>query len=97
MTLENNIFYAASGSPCYLYFDDNTAPAAGRVSFSNNLYFNAGKGPSGCNYNVGSIKVATDAKGVNGNPNFAGPSALNFHLTAGSPALGCRDEYRSSH
>ncbi len=86
-TLENNIFYAASGSPCYLYFDDNTAPAAGRVSFSNNLFFNAGKGPSGCNYNVGSIKVATDAKGVNGNPNFAGPSALNFHLTVGSPAI----------
>lgn len=87
VTLENNIFYAASGSPCYLYFDDNSAPTAARVSFSNNLYFNAGKGPSGCNYNVGSIKVATDAKGVNGNPNFAGPSALNFHLATGSPAI----------
>jgi len=87
VTLENNIFYAASGSPCYLYFDDSTAPVAGRVSFANNLYFNAGKGPSGCNYNVGSITVASDAKGVNGNPNFAGPSALNFHLTAGSPAI----------
>ncbi len=87
VALENNIFYAASGSPCYLYFDDNTAPTTGRVLFSNNLYFNAGKGPSGCNYNVGSINVATDAKGVNANPKFASPSALNFHLTAGSPAI----------
>ena len=87
VTLANNIFYAVSGSPCYLYFDDNTAPTASRVSFSNNLYFSAGKGPSGCNYSVGSIKVASDAKGVNGNPNFVGPSALNFHLTAGSPAI----------
>ncbi len=87
VSLENNIFYTAPGSPCYLYFDDNTAPTAGRVLFSNNLYFNAGKGPSGCNYNVGSITVATDAKGVNADPKFASTSALNFHLTAGSPAI----------
>ena len=87
VTLENNIFYGVSGSPCYMYFDDNTASTAGRVSFSNNLYFNAGKGPSGCNYVVGSIKVATDAKGVNGDPTFVGLPALNFHLATGSSAI----------
>jgi len=86
-TLENNILYGVSGAPCYLYFDDNTASTAGRVSFANNLYFNAGKGPSGCNYVAGSIKVATDAKGVNGNPNFANLATFNFHLAAGSPAI----------
>jgi hypothetical protein len=87
VSLANNIFFAAPGSPCYLYFDDSSAPAANRVLFSNNLYFNAGKGPSGCNYNVGSIAVGSDAKGVNANPNFANPSASNFHVAAGSPAI----------
>jgi trimeric autotransporter adhesin len=87
VSLTNNIFYGAPGSPCYLYFDDSSAPAASRVLFSNNLYFAAGSGPSGCNYNVGSINVGSDAKGVNANPNFANPSASNFHLTAGSPAI----------
>jgi hypothetical protein len=86
-SLEDNIFYTSPGAPCYLYFDDNTAQMASRVTFSNNLYFNAGNGPTGCNYNVGSVAVGKDAKAVNANPNFVSAATQNFHLSSGSPAI----------
>jgi hypothetical protein len=87
VTLQNNIFYTSASAPCYLYFDDNSAGSASRVTFSNNLYFNAGNGPTGCNYNVGAVTVGHDAKAVNANPNFVSATSQNFHLASGSPAI----------
>jgi len=87
VTLANNIFYAADGAPCYAYFDDSTAPFAKNVNFSNNLYFNAGPGPTGCRYGTGAIAVNADAHGVNADPKLLNPSINDFHLTTGSPAI----------
>jgi IPT/TIG domain len=88
VALQNNIFYASSGSPCYLYFDDQSAASAARVTFSNNVYFNAGNGPGGCNYNVGAIGgVGKDAKAISANPSFVAASSHNFHLASNSPAI----------
>jgi len=87
VTLENNIFFASPGSPCYYYFDDQTASMASRVASANNLYLNAGSNATGCNYNVGSIGVTKDAKAVSANPNFVAAASQNFQLSSGSPAI----------
>jgi hypothetical protein len=90
----NNIFYAAPGaapsgfSRCYFYFDDQSPASASRVTFSDNLYFNAGVGPTGCNYNAGNIPVGSDSGKVNSDPQFVSASSKNFHLQQTSPAIG---------
>ena len=94
VVFENNIFYAAPGaapngfSRCYFYFDDQSPASTSRVTFSNNLYFNAGAGPTGCNYNAGSFAVSADASKVNADPLFVAPTSQNFHLQQTSPAVG---------
>jgi hypothetical protein len=85
--VRDNILYATANAPCYLYFDDSSSGSRMNVTFSNNLYYGAGTGPNGCNWNVGSLSVNSDANAVNGDPQFVSASAANFHLNSTSPAI----------
>lgn len=70
--IKNNIFYSDGSSP---YFFASTGAPAPTVTMDHNLYFNNGAPP------------AADTAPVTGDPMFILPSALNFRLTSGSPAI----------
>jgi hypothetical protein len=62
----------ATGTEAYLAKDS----AAGLVTGSNNLWFGGGAAPAG------------ETSSVTADPMLVSPTTFDFHLTAGSPAIG---------
>jgi hypothetical protein len=72
--IRNNILYSDGKSAYILASGD--AVLSKQALIENNLYYNSGNGP------------AQDAKAVNADPKFVNAAAGDFHLQAGSGAIG---------
>jgi hypothetical protein len=81
--IRNNIFWPNSGS-AYAAGSDNADFTGGVGPITNNLFYGSGGVPS--------FSTAS----VTGNPNFMGASTGDFHLQAGSPAIGAGSSLVSS-
>lgn len=72
LTLENNLFVVASGTP---YISGTVGISASQATLDHNLWFN------------GSGDTSLDAHPILSDPAFVAPGS-DFHLRSGSPALG---------
>jgi len=73
LDMENNILYANSGGT---YSGGSVGMSSGIGTVTNNLFYN------------GSSSDGWDSHPISGNPGFLSTATPDFHLTAGSPAIG---------